>query len=182
MSPSSTTTSPVAASSATGRFCKIANRYWSDAIGRDPSRASFGSSKEARFEKGQSREDAPVRERSKKKIQEELEIYFPDKAQSAIEVNQAAHLLKRTLVQLEEIRTGEDRTEDIEKIDAYLFSTFHPQKFDGKDGLSVVMETNFEETCILLGQHVRGDVKRFTVREFHNALKVVRKQLKKTVR
>ena len=53
-----------------------------------------------------------------------------------------------------------------------------PEKFTGKDGKEVGHIKGFEQTCVLLNQHIGKDPKSMTALEFLTALELVKEQLK----
>lgn len=113
----------------------------------------------------------------KKKIEEQLEVFFPALTNSA-RVNEYYLLLKRrTLAVLGYILEGKPQ-EEIEVWDEKMFLLFEPKTFSGKDGEEVRFIRRFEETCVLLGQQMAKDPKQMTVVEFYFALEIVKKQMK----
>lgn len=66
----------------------------------------------------------------------------------------------------------------IKEVDAELMAMNEPQKYDGPEGMEIQHIKRFNETCIILGQHVKKDPKQMTVVEYYQALEIVNKQLK----
>ena len=54
-----------------------------------------------------------------------------------------------------------------------------PKTYQGSDGLEVQFIKDFEESYILLSQHVNKDPKTMTVLEYYQTLETVKKQVKK---
>ena len=131
--------------------------------------------------------DAPVKdvtaesEAVKKKIDDELTTYFPEEFDSASEKEYYDIMKRRTQAMLEAIVEGEteERRQVIDKLTDELVCFTKPRSFAGKDSTEVVYDKQYEDMCLMLGQQLNADVKKYTVMEFYNAYGYVKKQQKR---
>lgn len=108
----------------------------------------------------------------KKKINDEMEVFFPSIVNNANVKEFYTKLKQKTLLQIKEI-TGELPAQDeaIEKIDKYLLSLFPPKVYGGSEGVEVIMVKGFEDSCQLLQQmKIEANPRKLTVLAFYRAL------------
>lgn len=108
----------------------------------------------------------------KKKIDSELEVYFPALF-DASEVKEYYDILrKRTLEILMGIARGDENpgaSPVVEKITTELYTYAHPKEFAGSEGAEVQFDRQFENLCLALSAQLHIAPKECTVLEFYNA-------------
>ena len=118
----------------------------------------------------------------KKKIDEELRLYFPRIFDDAALKEYFDQLKERTVILLRTIIAGEATETDAKRIDeitAELITYFNPQSFSGADSVEIRYDKQFENMCLILSQNLHVDPKRFTVLEYYNAFEYVKEQARK---
>lgn len=73
---------------------------------------------------------------------------------------------------------GANNKEQIEKVEDELLRQVAPHVYAGPHGEEIRFIKGFEETCILLNQHVPKDPKQMTALSFYQALEVIKEQAK----
>ena len=131
--------------------------------------------------------DAPEKELTaqleavKKKIDEELRIYFPALFGDS-QVKEYYDLLKkRTLALLQNIVDGVDRpdeTPEIEKLTTALITYSNPKSFTGSESAEIQFDRQFENLCLVLSEQLHVKPKEYTVLEFYNAFDFVQERAK----
>lgn len=112
----------------------------------------------------------------KKKIQSEVESYFPADFVSAKE-REAYDILKRQMkLVLSDICNDTDSTEEIEKMSRAQFKKYKPKSFLGENSAEIVQDRQFEDMCLLLSQKLNVEAKKMTVLEFYSAVNLIKKQ------
>lgn len=116
----------------------------------------------------------------KKKIDDELLLYFPRLFDDASIKEYFDELKQRTLVMLDAIIEGEtdDRRAEIDRITAALLTYNKPQSFSGSDSMEIQYDRQFENMCLMLSQHLHVDPKRYTVMEYYNAFEYIKQAMK----
>lgn len=122
---------------------------------------------------------API-EAAKKKLDDELQMYFPQIFDDANIKEYFDKLKIRTLLALQNIIKGEtqERQNEIDRITTDLITYNKPRPFSGVDNQEVQYDKNFERMCATLCQHIHIEPKKNTVMEFYNAFEYVRDMLK----
>lgn len=118
----------------------------------------------------------------KKKIDEELRLYFPRIFDDAALKEYFDQLKERTVILLRTIIAGEATETDAKRIDEItveLITYFNPQSFSGADSVEIRYDKQFENMCLILSQNLHVDPKRFTVLEYYNAFEYVKEQARK---
>lgn len=113
----------------------------------------------------------------KKKLSNELEVYFPSEFDNAKEKEVYSQLKQRILLQLQEIIDEVDNSEKISDIDSFFFSLHKPKVFDGKESEEIKYDKQFESACILISQKLNMNAKAMTVFEFYSAMASISKQI-----
>lgn len=113
----------------------------------------------------------------KKKIALELETYFPDNFIGPKEKEMYDMLRSRTLLVLNSISKDSNNGEEIEAIDAAIFSRYKPKNYAGCDSVEVKYDKQFENVCLLISQKVNVDAKKMTVLQFYNAIDRIKQQI-----
>lgn len=122
---------------------------------------------------------------AKKKIEQELVLYFPKVFDSAKTREQYDILKRRTELLLQEIIDGDDeeRRRKIEDLTNALLVAEPPSPFYGRNSAEIVQDKNFESLCLSISREFNVDAKRMTVVEFYTAqeslLELAKNQKKK---
>ena len=116
----------------------------------------------------------------KKKLDFELETFFPGLIDSPNTKEFYIRLKKRTLLVLETVFGSSDELSDqIKAIDKFLISSFKPRNYQGTNGIEVQMMKGFEETCVMLAQQgVSANPRNMTTLSFYQALETIKQQIK----
>jgi hypothetical protein len=117
----------------------------------------------------------------KKKIEEELTVYFPEQFEDAGVKEYYDILKRRTLYVLEEVQ-GEDREKEIQGIDNRLLMMNKPKSFSGKGNSEVGFDKNYEEMNIIISQQLSVDPKNMTVVQYYTVLEYLRNKKNPTRR
>lgn len=118
----------------------------------------------------------------KKKIDDELRLYFPRLFDDATLKEYYDKLKQRTIVVLRTIidgRATEADAKEIDDITSELITYFNPQEFTGSNGVEIQQDRQFENICLILSQNLHVDPKRFTVLEYYNAFEYIKDQARK---
>lgn len=115
----------------------------------------------------------------KKKIDDELQLYFPAIFNDANVKEYYDILRKRSLAILRSIINGEEmpgKTDEVDKLTTALITYSKPQAFSGPEGVEVQFDRQFENLCLVLSEQVHVSSKNLTVLEFYNAFDFVRER------
>lgn len=116
-------------------------------------------------------------DRFKKKINSELELYFPDNFTDHKEQEAYSKLKQRTLLVLEGIKENKDNAEKIESIDMSMLNLCcKPKSFSGKKSVEIKYDKQFENMCAIIAQKLSLDPKKLTTSQFYNYLEVINQQ------
>ena len=118
----------------------------------------------------------------KKKIDDELRLYFPRLFDDATLKEYYDKLKQRTIVVLRTIidgRATEADAKEIDDITAELITYFNPQIFSGSDSVEVRQDRQFENMCLILSQNLHVEPKKFTTLEYYNAFEYMKEQARK---
>ena len=115
----------------------------------------------------------------KKKIDEELKLYFPTLFADS-EIKEYYDILKkRTLLLLQNIIDGletPDATPEIEKLTTALITYSNPKNFAGSESVEIQFDRQFENLCLVLSEQLHVKPKEYTVLEFYNAFDFVQER------
>lgn len=111
-------------------------------------------------------------------MDEEFQVFFPKLFDSAEVKEYTSALKKRTLLALREIQGKPVNESELEEIENFLFGFFKPKQYWGSDGEEVRHIRGFEQTCIVIHQHIPKDPRKMTVLEFYETLQFLRAQMK----
>lgn len=116
----------------------------------------------------------------KKKIDNELQLYFPGQFDDAAVKEYYDTLKRRTMLMLDSIIAGdtEDKRTEIDKITTALITYTKPMEFQGKKSIEIAYDKQFESMCLLLSQQLHVKPKGFTVLEFYNSFDYLKQQVK----
>ena len=113
----------------------------------------------------------------KKKVQSELETYFPVAfSVSAKDKDLYDKLKARTLLVLGDIIDGTNSYESIADIDRLILAMCKPKLFYGPESIEVKHERDFNNACLLIAKELNYDTNNLTVLQFYNALELIKKQ------
>lgn len=115
----------------------------------------------------------------KKKIDEELRLYFPALFDSSIAKEYYDKLKKRTEIILKKISGKEIEQSDIDGITDELVLFNDPKKFGGSESVEIRQDKQFERMCLLISENLHTEPKKFTVLEYYNALEYLKEMAKK---
>lgn len=120
----------------------------------------------------------------KKKIDEELRLYFPRLFDSANLKEYFDKLRRRTLVVLDTLVNGatESATDEIRDITDELMTYFAPETFAGANSAEVKFDRQFENMCLVLSKNLNVRAKEYTVLEYYNAFEYLQEEGKKAKR
>lgn len=113
----------------------------------------------------------------KKKIDQDLTAYFTGIFEEGNIKEYYDYLKKRMLLQIEQIKTGEDKSEELEGVEDMMFSFFKPRNFGGGK-VEIEYEKEFDSMCLMIAQNLNVDAESMTVRKFYNALEHLKNQAK----
>ena len=115
----------------------------------------------------------------KKKIDDELGLYFPSLFDD-VTTREYYDILKRlTVAMLARITDGEDVSREDELRDKLVLFQ-KPKVFTGHDGLEVRHDKDFETMCLAITKETGRDAKTMTVLEYYNAYEYLREKSRKT--
>lgn len=113
----------------------------------------------------------------KKKLDTELEAYFPNEFSNGVKEKEVYDKLKqKTLLVLYGIINENDNSGQISEIDDFLFSLYKPKNFYGSGSIEISYDKQFETTCMYISQETNMNAKSMTVLEFYNTLSELKKQ------
>ena len=118
----------------------------------------------------------------KKKIEEELRLYFPKLFDDAREKEYYDTLRRRTALILEKIEKGsadDGVGEEIESLAEELATFYRPHVFTGTESVEIQHDKSFGSVCLLMSQNLHVDPKRFTVMEYYNALSYMQEEARR---
>lgn len=111
----------------------------------------------------------------KKKLEYELDMYFPNEFVSVKEKSFYDKIRERTLIVLDGIITRTDKSQELEQLDSELFNFYAPNSFNGTNSAEIKVDKQFESMCFLISQKVGLDAKKMTVLEYYNAIDNIKK-------
>ena len=116
----------------------------------------------------------------KKKIDDELSLYFPAVFDDAKNKEFYDLMKERTRAMLSCIIDGdtEEREERVEQLTNKMFTFNKPKTFTGKGSLEIEYDKQFEDMCLVISQNLHADAKKMTVLEYYNAYQFIEKQTK----
>lgn len=112
----------------------------------------------------------------KKKVTNELEIYFPGDFVNPKEKEAYDKLKARTLLVLDSVINDTDNSEQIDAIDMMMLNMHTPKTYMGSESVEVKYDKQFESTCLLIAQKTNMDARKMTVLQFYNAIDNIKTQ------
>ena len=119
-------------------------------------------------------------EATKKKIEQELQTYFPDMFDD-VSIKEYYDTLKRRTVQILDgivTDTLKDRQKDIDELTDRMILYVKPRSFQGSTSAEIEHDKNYESLCLTIQKQTGANPKRMTTMEFYNAYEYVRKLAK----
>lgn len=116
----------------------------------------------------------------KKKIDEELTLYYPAIFDDVRSKEYYDLLKQRTRAMLDCIIEGEteERTKEVEDITDRLITYTKPKTFTGAGSMEIEYDKQFEDMCLVISQQLHTDAKKMTVLQYYNAYQYIQKQSK----
>lgn len=111
----------------------------------------------------------------KKKLNKELNLYFPSLFNTAKEKEAYDKLRERTILELEGIAFDKDNTDKISEIDAYFLGLSKPLSFYGSHSAEIKYDKAFEQSCALIQSKLKMPAKKLTTLEYYNAIEILNK-------
>lgn len=130
--------------------------------------------------------DAPVRDMTtaqaevKKKIDDDLTLYFPAMFSSVEEREYYDNMKRRTVAVLEQITNGESEEgqRNIEQLTDRMVLAVKPRTFTGRDAFGVRHDKEYEKMCLMIACNLGVDAKRMTVLEYYTANEYLKEMAK----
>lgn len=119
----------------------------------------------------------PLRE-AKKKIDTELQQYFPAIFGDSSEKEYYDLILKRTKAVLSGIVEKKDNSAEIEAITLELLTYIKPYDF-ANENIELAADRQFEKICFILTENLHCEPKKYTVLEFYSAFDYLKEKMKK---
>ena len=116
---------------------------------------------------------------AKKKIEEELELYFPHLFADSSVKEMYDLMLKRTKLVLYGIIDNTDNKEEIKDITEELITYTKPKDFTSENGIELAADKQFERICVMLSESLHTNPKTYTVMEFYTAFDYLKEKSKR---
>lgn len=122
-------------------------------------------------------EDAPRKDITaalqavKKKIDEDLTLYFPSLFDSTDEKEYYDMMKRRAQMELEQITDGdsEERRARITELEDRMVTAVKPRTFTGRDAFGVQHDKAYMKMCLMISSTLNADATRMTVLEYYTA-------------
>lgn len=111
----------------------------------------------------------------KKKISDELELYFPQLFDDVDAKEYVELIRRRALLQCDSLIENKDLSKEIDVLTLRILSFNAPKTFSGKESEEIKIDKQFEEMCLGLSQVLGLNVKKFTVMEYYSAFEHIKK-------
>lgn len=115
---------------------------------------------------------------AKKKIEEELELYFPTLFADSSVKEMYDLMLKRTKYVLYGIIEKTSYKEQIEDVTEELITYTKPKDFSSEHSIELAADKQFERICIMLSESLHVNPKQYTVMEFYTAFDYLKEKSK----
>lgn len=115
----------------------------------------------------------------KKKIDDELDIYFKDMFSDSRTKEYYNLLKKKIMLQLNAITKDVNNDDEVLNVLDKMLIMYPPKKFGGSsDSAEVRYEKEFEDMCIMISDNLKVEPKEMTVLSFYNSFEFLKKKLK----
>ena len=123
---------------------------------------------------------ASLNDEAKKKIDTELNLYFPKIFDDASTKEYYDLLKARVKAMLDCILIGdtEEQRQRVETMTDRLMTFNKPKSFTGAESIEIEYDKQFETMCLMISENLHTDAKNMTVMEYYNAYNYINKQLK----
>lgn len=111
---------------------------------------------------------------AKKKIEEEMALYFPSFFNDTVTKEYYSTLIRHTKLVLRGLAYEEDLDSEIDSLEKQLLSYHEPKVFDGKGGEEVKFDKSFEAMCLGLADNLNVNAKKYTVMEYYSAFEYLK--------
>lgn len=118
-------------------------------------------------------------ETAKKKIETELQTYFPQIFDSAVEKEYYDTVKKRTITQLMCIISGKTDTREVDSLTDKILTFIDPPIFDGLENVEVKADKQFERMLLMMSQQLGIDARGYSTLAFYNAYEYLKETTKK---
>lgn len=118
----------------------------------------------------------------KKKIDQELDLYFPGQFDDASIKEYHDKLKSRALFQLDTIIRDANHIDEISQIDDFLLTLAKPKVFSGRESIEIKYDKQFEDMCLFLMHELSLDAEKLSVLQFYNSFEYIKKQRRKNGR
>jgi hypothetical protein len=107
----------------------------------------------------------------KKKIDEDLTLYFPSLFDSTDEKEYYDMMKRRAQMELEQITDGdsEERRARITELEDRMVTAVKPRTFTGRDAFGVQHDKAYMKMCLMISSNLNADASRMTVLEYYTA-------------
>ena len=112
----------------------------------------------------------------KKKMDQELMVYFPDLFGDSGGKEFYSKLKERTILLYNSIINGTEYGKQIEQIDNFLLSLAKPKIFSGRESAEIQFDKQFEEMNLFLRQQTGSNPDTMTTMQYYVAFDFVKKQ------
>lgn len=116
-----------------------------------------------------------ILESVKKKLEDELNVYFPRQFDDTSIKEYYEKFKNRILLQLDTFIRGNNNTKTIQEIEDFLLALARPKIFFGKENLEIRYDKQFEEMCLFLKHELSVDTNNMTVLQFYNSFEYIKK-------
>ena len=117
-------------------------------------------------------------ENTKKKVDTELQTYFPGLFENSEVKEYYDTLLRRTKLVLQGLIDRKDYSEEVERLTTLLLLFNEPRIFQGPKSEEVVFDKQFEGMCLAIAKELGTNAKEYTVLEYYSAYEHIKKQMK----
>lgn len=114
----------------------------------------------------------------KKKIDTEIDLYFPKQFDDVAVKEYYDRLRRRTILQLDTIINQSDHEKEMGLIDDFLLTLSKPKVFSGRESVEIKYDKQFEDMCLLLSHELNLDIDNLSVLQYYNSFEYL-KDLKK---
>lgn len=116
----------------------------------------------------------------KKKIDDELTLYFPKIFDDSRSKEFYDLLKERTVAMLDVILNGDsgERQQRIDRLTGDMVTYAKPMTFNGTGSAEIEYDRQFENMCLVISQKLHTNPKKYTVLEYYNAYLYIEKQEK----
>lgn len=118
-------------------------------------------------------------ESAKKKIEEELELYFPSLFADSSVKEMYDLMLRRTKMRLYSIIEKTDKTAEINDITDELITYIKPKDFSTEKSVELAADKQFEKICVMISESLHVNPKSYTVMEFYTAFDYLKEKSKR---